>query len=210
MPTPFVGLTGGIGSGKTQAADIFTNLDVPVIDADEVARKLTAINGLALVAIKENFGPLFFHSDGSLNRVFLREQVFVNDALRIRLEQILHPLILADINNKMSAIKASYGILVVPLLFEKKEFSGLVNRFLVIDCVEQTQVQRVKQRSGLDQAAVWAIMAQQISRQERLLLADDVIVNEAGLGELKLKVLAQHRFYLNLYAQRRKGIDDLL
>lgn len=199
MSTSFVGLTGGIGAGKTQVANVFTSLNVPVIDTDEVARSLTADDGLALVEIRNTLGSDFFDSEGYLNRGFLREQVFANDVTRAKLEQVLHPLILEDAQNQMKATEAIYGILVVPLLFEKTEFAKLVDRFLVIDCDEHTQVQRVKQRSGLDESAIEAIMAKQISRNERLKLADDVIVNEAGLDELKQKVLELHQFYLNLY-----------
>ena len=200
MQTPFVGLTGGIGSGKTQVANIFATFDVPIIDTDDIARKLTADDGLGLVEIKRTFGADFFDVDGHLNRAFLRAQIFSKNALRIQLEQILHPLILADVQNQMRETQAVYGILVVPLLFEKTEFANLVGRYLVIDCDEQTQVQRVKQRSSLDESTITAIMAKQIPRSERLKLADDVIVNEAGLDELTQKVLAQHQFYLNLYA----------
>lgn len=199
MRTSFVGLTGGIGSGKTQVANVFAALNVPVIDTDEVARNLTSDDGLALVEIRNTLGSDFFDSEGHLNRGFLREQVFANDVTRAKLEQVLHPLILEDVQNQMYVTEAIYGISVVPLLFEKEEFTKLVDRFLVIDCDERTQVQRVKQRSGLDESAIEAIMAKQISRNERLKLADDVIVNEAGLDELKQKVLALHQFYLNLY-----------
>jgi dephospho-CoA kinase len=199
MQTPFVGLTGGIGSGKTQVANIFATCGVPVIDTDEAARQLTADNGLALVEIKKTFGADFFDINGHLDRAFLRAQVFASDAFRIQLEKILHPLILADVQNQMKETQAAYGILVVPLLFEKIEFASLVERYLVIDCDEQIQVQRVKQRSSLDEFTIAAIMAKQMPRPERLKLADDVIVNEAGLDELTQKVLAQHQFYLNLY-----------
>lgn len=193
--TQWIGLTGGIGSGKTAVSDLFIKLNVPVIDADEISRSLTAVDGLALPFLREQWGEALFLSDGSLNRQFLREKVFNEQDEKKKLEQILHPLILSEIKQRQQQEAAPYGIVSVPLLVELPEFLALVNQVLVVDCDERIQVARVQARNGLSEPEIKAIMKQQATRQERLQHADQVIVNESDLESLIEQVQRLHCQY---------------
>lgn len=196
---PLVGLTGGIGSGKTQASDGFAALGVPVIDADVVSRALTADAGEALPLIHAAFGDGVFLRPQALDRAALRERVFADPEAKARLEAILHPLILHKIALQHASLTASYAILSVPLLVEKKTYLPLCRRVLVIDCAPETQIRRVMARNGLPRTQVEQIMAQQASRAERLQVADDVIDNEFDLAHLEQAVAQLHQFYLTLF-----------
>ena len=172
-----VGLTGGIGSGKTEATRAFAALGVPVADADAAAHAVTAQETEGYRAVVAAFGPQSRAADGSLDRAWLRRTVFADPAARERLERILHPLILARIDAEVDAWTAPYGILAVPLLLERGNLLPRVARVLVVDCPEDEQVRRVVARSGLSADEVRAIMATQLPRAARLARADDVIDN---------------------------------
>lgn len=197
-----VGLTGGIGSGKSAAADLFAALGAGMVDTDVIARELTGPGGAAMPAIAAAFGPGVIGSDGALDRTAMRRRAFADAAARKRLEAILHPLIRAESDRRSRASPAPYVVLVVPLLVESGSYRERCDRVCVVDCSEATQVARVQARSGLTQAEVRAIMATQASREERLAAADDVIDNEGALAALAPQVEALHREYLRRAAER--------
>jgi len=182
-----VGLTGGIGSGKSVVADMFAQRGVDVTDTDRLAHALTAPDAPGHAAVLGAFGPSFRRDDGTLDRARLRELVFKDANARARLEAILHPLIRAAATDEMTRWRAPYGILVVPLLLES-EGATRVDRVLVVDCPEDVQVRRVAKRSGLADAEVRAIMAAQLPRAERLARADDVIDNGGPVSALAPQV----------------------
>lgn len=194
-----VALTGGIGSGKTTATERFAELGVPVIDADDVSRALTASAGEALPAIADAFGPEVFTDNGDLDRTALRRRVFADPHARRRLEGILHPRIRARMLAELRSLRAPYAILVIPLLFETGQ-TDLADRVLVIDLPEEEQIRRVSRRSALTAEEVRAIMASQVSRDYRLRHADDVIDNAAGPEALRAQVDWLHHRYLELAA----------
>ena len=191
-----VGLTGGIGSGKSAAAQIFAELGAEVIDTDAIARELTAPGGAAIGPIRTAFGASMITAEGALDRVAMRRLVFSDAAARGRLEGILHPMIRGEADACCMLSSAPYIILVVPLLVETGFYKGRLGRVLVIDCAEQTQVARTTARSGLPTGQVLAIMATQASRQQRLNAADDVIDNDGDLAELRRQVERLHASYL--------------
>lgn len=197
-----VGLTGGIGSGKTVVADAFAALGADVTDTDRLAHELSAPGEAGYVAILAAFGDALRHADGTLDRDRLRGLVFADAAARARLEAILHPLIRAAALRQVAAWRAPYGILVVPLLFERGGVASVVTRTLVVDCPEEEQVRRVVARSGLSPEAVRAIMATQLSRAERVARADDVIDNSGTPDALARQVAALDRRYRALAAVR--------
>ena len=190
-----VGLTGGIGSGKSTVADCFAAHGVPVIDTDVIARDLTAPGGAALEAIRSAFGETVMRADGGLDRAALRRRVFADAGERRRLEAILHPRIRRAVEQARAALTASYALIVIPLLVETGGYRDLLNRVLVVDCPEELQVARVMARSGLAHDEVTAILAAQAGRAERLAAADDVIVNTASPEALRSQVTALHRHY---------------
>jgi dephospho-CoA kinase len=196
-----VGLTGGIGSGKSAAAGVFAALGIPVIDADLVARELVAPGEPALGALVEAFGPGILAADGRLDRGTLRGRVFSDPEARTRLEAILHPLIRARMEALATAVEAPYCVLVIPLLVEAGQ-QGLVDRVLVIDVPEHVQLERAGARDGVPPSAVEAILRTQASRRERLAAADDVISNEDSVEHLGRRVRALHRRYLALAGGR--------
>lgn len=193
-----VGLSGGIGSGKSTVAALFAELGVPIIDSDAIAHALTQPGGIAIPLIRKAFGREYVTVEGALDRARMRELVFATPRAKQELEGILHPLILSRMLEAAAAVAdAPYQIFVVPLLFESAGFRGLVDRALVVDCPEETQIARAMARSGLSGEAVLAIMAGQLARAERLKRADDVIENDGSLEQLRPKVAALHRFYLD-------------
>lgn len=197
-----IGLTGGIGSGKTTVAHYFSKLGVPVIDADQIARELVSPGQSALQAIVEAFGPAVLDSAGHLDRARLRAQVFgVDDAhsgQRQLLESILHPLIRAEMQRRAQCITAPYGLLCIPLLVETGQ-QDQVARILVVDAPETLQYQRIRQRDNTaSDAEITAILRAQATRQQRLAVADDIIVNDAGMEKLHHQVTALHAFYKSL------------
>lgn len=196
---PFtVGLTGGIGSGKSAAADRFEALGAAIVDSDRIAHELTGPGGAAMEAIEAAFGTAVIGADGALDRVAMRAQVFAAPEARVRLEGILHPLIRAESLRRVAEARAPYVMLVVPLLIESGSFRERCDRIAVVDCPEAVQIARVQARSGLDEAQVRAIMAAQATREARLAAADDVIDNSADLTHLNRQVEVLHTRYLAL------------
>ena len=173
---------------------------MPLIDADAVSRTLTAHGGAALPAIRAAFGEAVFDFSGNLNRAVLRQLVFQSSEAKAKLESILHPLILAEIRAQQQQYpQAAYGIIEIPLLTEQPVFQSILQRILVIDCSEETQIRRTIERSGLTRDMINGILAAQASRQQRRSIADDIISNEAGLPELAAAVERQHLIYQQLF-----------
>ena len=195
-----VGLTGGIGSGKSEAAALFAGLGVDVLDADHVAHALSARGQPGHAALVEAFGTECLLPDGAIDRGWLRERAFADPLFRDRLERALHPLIAAAIGKAIETWRGVYGILVVPLLLERGGLLPSVRRVLVVDCPEELQIRRVVARSGLLPSAVRAIMATQLSRSERLARADDVIDNSGTPAALEPQVERLDRRYRELAA----------
>lgn len=197
--TPFiVGLTGGIGSGKSAAADRFGECGAAVVDTDVIAHALTAPGGAAIDAIRTAFGDALIGADGALDRTAMRARVFAAPDERQRLEAILHPMIREEGARQCAAAQAPYVVLVVPLLIESGSYRKRCARIAVVDCPEAVQVARVQARSGLSEAQVHAIMAVQIPRAERIAAADDVIDNGRDLPHLFAQVDALHSRYIAL------------
>ena len=193
-----VGLTGGIGCGKSTVAELFAGLGASIVDTDAIAHALTAPHGAAMPAIVAEFGPAFATPDGALDRARMRTLVFGDAGARARLEAILHPRI-RDATAAAAAIATGpYIIYAVPLLIESGTWRARVARVLAVDCSEDTQVARVMARSGLAPYQVRAIMATQVTRQQRLAAADDVIDNDDGLESLLPQVIRLHQQYLAL------------
>ena len=192
-----IGLTGGIGSGKSTAAERFRHLGVPVIDADAIARELAQPGQAGFAAIVDHFGPEILDETGHIDRRRLREIVFRDPAAKRALETILHPLVRREMQDQAARLTADYCIFMIPLLFESGQ-DALVDRVLVIDAPEHLQRQRTRQRDGVDEQQVQRIMAQQIDRQTRLSLADDVIHNSGDMDQLHAAVDALHRRYQRL------------
>ena len=196
-----VGLTGGIGSGKSTIAGMFADCGVAVIDSDEISHRLTQAAGAAIAPIRATFGDDYIDASGALDRAHMRQLAFSDPAAKRRLEAILHPLIRTQmLAHAQAADAAPYLLLVIPLLFEAPGYQELVQSTLVVDCEEATQVARARQRSGLDEQSVRAIMATQISRAERLRRADQIIQNDGDLDALRQRVKQLHQSYLNISA----------
>jgi dephospho-CoA kinase len=191
-----VGLTGGIGCGKTTVADLFAARGASVIDTDQIAHSLTAPGGAAMPALVAEFGPAFATPAGALDRALMRDLVFADPGARTRLENILHPRIREATAAAAAVATGPYVIYVVPLLIESGTWRDRVTRVLAIDCPETLQVARVMARSGLPEAQVRAIMAAQVTREQRLAAADDVVVNDDGLDALAPQIARLHAFYL--------------
>jgi dephospho-CoA kinase len=193
-----VGLTGGIGSGKTSAAKFFAAEGVAIIDADTIAHELTGAQGAAIPNIKKYFGSNFITEDGKLDRKKMQSRIFSDINSRKKLEGILHPLIQTEVMHRIETVSSPYIIIVVPLLLETGDYCETVIRILVVDSNEEQQISRAISRGGLNKEEVRAIMATQKSRQERLNQADDVIVNDTDISSLQEKVKLQHNIYLSL------------
>ena len=189
-----VGLTGGIGSGKTTISDAFARLGVPVIDTDILARELVARGQPALSAIIERFGPEYLDKSGNLNRIQLRKRIFTDPIARQHLEAILHPRIRSELRQRLVILEATYCIVVVPLLLETG-MTDTVHRVLVVDVPETLQLSRVMSRDNIDETQAKRILAAQINRNERLARADDIINNNGNLTDLYHQVTALHHQY---------------
>lgn len=202
---PFcIGLTGGIGSGKSSAARLFAELGAGVVDTDEISHELTRAGGAAIAAIRQAFGTEFITPEGALDRSRMRERVFHDAAARAQLESILHPLIGTEARRRIATPSAPYVLIVVPLLLETGAYRDLVKRVLVVDCSEAQQIARTMQRSGLAESQVRAIMAAQIPRAQRLAQADDVISNDTDAAALRAQVRQLDRRYRDLATARRR------
>ncbi len=194
-----VGLTGGVGCGKSTVAGLFAALGVRVIDTDQISHEVTRPGGSALPALRAAFGPEMIGPDGALDRARMRKRAFADPESRRRLESVLHPLILAEVRRRLKAGGESpYTLLVVPLLVETGAYRHLVDRVLVVDCDEVQQLQRTAGRPGLGVADARAIMAAQAPRAARLACADDVLDNRGDLPALQRQVESLHRRYLAL------------
>lgn len=196
-----VGLTGGIGSGKSTVANLFGAAGAGIVDADVVAHALTAPNGAAIPNIASCFGAHFITADGAMDRAVMRDHVFSHPAARKQLEGILHPLIREQCKVQAEAALATghpYVMLVVPLLIESTHWRSAIQRVLVVDCAVGSQISRVMARSGLSQTQVQAIINAQASRQQRLGAADDVIINESDSDALPNVVKHLHALYRSL------------
>ena len=192
-----IGLTGGIGCGKSTVAGLFAEHGAAIIDTDLIAHRLTQAGGAAIPAIRKAFGKDYLTADDALDRAKMRGLVFSDIAAKQRLESILHPLILEQAKAQLQRMRNEpYIIIVVPLLPDSPSFRQLVQRVLVVDCEPSTQIARVIARSGMTAAEVLAIIAQQAPRTEQLQLADDVIHNDAGLPRLAEQVTILHGRYL--------------
>lgn len=192
-----VGLTGGIGSGKSVAANYLSQLGVPTIDADDVARTLCESKQPAFLKIRERFGDNILNSQGELDRKKLRKIIFENVTEKLWLENFLHPLIIKYILDWAKKTHSPYNIVVAPLLLETS-MKDYVDRILVIDCSKKKQIERASKRDFLNKKEIELILKQQLSRKERLSMADDVIVNNDSLEELEKSILVLHDFYRSL------------
>lgn len=200
-----VGLTGGIGSGKSAVAELLAGHGAAIIDTDQIAHALTAPGGAAMSQIAASFGDNFLTSEGALDRAAMRARVFSDPAAKRQLEAILHPLIGQQTLIEAERAPGSYLVFVVPLLVESGRWKDRVDRVLVVDCSEALQRERVMRRSQLPAEQVRAIMASQASREQRLAVADDVIVNDQPLDVLGQAVAALHQRYLAMASARDAG-----
>ena len=189
-----IGLTGGIGSGKSTAAEIFAELGVPVIDTDIIAHELTRPGQPAVEEIAARLGRYVLSVNGDLDRDRLRRLVFQDPQKRLQLEQILHPRILDEVDRRIHQLNAPYCIVVIPLLFEKN-LQARVDRTLVIDCPESLQRERVLQRPEMDPTQVDAILRSQLTREARRERADDIVTNTTDLDTLRQQILGLHAQY---------------
>jgi dephospho-CoA kinase len=192
-----IGLTGGIGSGKSTVAKLFADLGAPIIDADELARQVTVPGTQTLQTIAQHFGQSILKKDRTLDRAKLADIVFHNKSERLWLEQLLHPLIQKEMLRQIIKLNAPYCILVIPLLAETKNVHFL-DRIVVVDAAEELQIQRVQARNQLSLPQIKAILQSQTSREERLKMADDIIKNESSLEALTKAVRDLHEKYLKL------------
>ena len=199
MSAPFsIGLTGGIGSGKTTVANMFAERGASIVDTDVIAHSLTAPGGPAMPAIIAQFGPEFADASGALDRARMRQLVFADAGAKARLEAILHPRIRDGALAAGAAATGSYVIYAVPLLVESGTWRSRVARVLVIDCREEVQIARVMARNNLPESQVLAIMAAQASRAQRLAAADDIIENNDGIAALAPQIDRLHALYMKI------------
>jgi len=193
---PLIGLTGGIGSGKTAVSDLLAKLGAGIVDTDLIAHQITAPHGAAIALIEKQFGPDFIAADGALNRDKMRALVFAKPEARKSLEAITHPLIRQETIRealRLSKKGVPYLVFVVPLLIESGSCIELIDRLVLVDCPAETQIQRVMQRSNLSREEVERILAAQASREERLKHADEVIKNQGSLKDLEVAVQSLHQ-----------------
>ena len=201
-----IGLTGGIGSGKSEATKVFANLGVPVVDVDIISHELTAIGQATLNEIALTLGKAILNDDGSLNRAALRQKIFSDSEARKKLEDILHPAIYNKAIEKLKEnTSAPYQILAIPLLFESDRYLKIINRSLVIDSLPEMQIERASKRDGLFTPEIQKIIDVQIPRRERNSRADDIILNDGTIAELIEKVRQVHEKYMNTCALHKSN-----
>lgn len=200
-----VGLTGGIGSGKSTVADLFVEQGAILVDTDAIAHELTAAGGAAMQGLIAEFGLSVVTAGGAMDRAAMRRLVFADPSARVRLEGILHPLIRQLSAERCRAAVSPYVVLAVPLLVESGTYRERCDRIVVVDCPESLQIERVMARNGMSVDEVKAIMAAQATRQQRLAVANDVVVNDADQAKLHAQVGALHRMYLMLSAEKVKA-----
>ena len=200
-----VGLTGGIGSGKSTVADLFVEQGAALVDTDAIAHELTGPAGAAMPLLVEAFGAQVMRADGAMDRAAMRRLAFADPAAKARLEGILHPLIRQLSAERCRAATAPYVILAVPLLVESGTYRERCDRIVVVDCPESLQIERVMARNGMARDEVLAIMAAQATRSQRLAVANDVVVNDAGRTKIYAQVAELHLKYLVLSAEKVKA-----
>jgi dephospho-CoA kinase len=203
-----VGLTGGIGSGKSAVADLFVQRGAALVDTDAIAHQLTGPHGDAIAPLRDAFGDVFITSDGALDRARMRAHVFAEPAARLRLEALLHPMIRTRAHEDVAASAAPYVVLAVPLLIESGDWSTRCDRVLVVDCPVELQRERVRMRSALPADEIDRIIAAQASREVRLAVADDVVDNSGDRAALVPQVDVLHARYMTL-AEREKPASAL-
>ena len=192
-----IGLTGGIGCGKSTVSALFAELGIPVIDADQIAKDSVKPGQPALASIQKEFGGQVINVDGSLNRAMLGDIIFSDAVAKQRLEAIIHPRVYQAMRTRLAELNASYAVVSVPLLFETG-MEALVDRVLVIDCPVEIQIERVKKRDSLTDARIKSIIASQISREARMARADDLLDNSGVFDSLAEQVKTLHNLYLSL------------
>jgi dephospho-CoA kinase len=192
-----IGLTGGIGSGKTTVAKLFANRGITIIDTDQLARDVTDFGQAALAKIAEKFGPEILFANGTLNRVALRKIVFADEAKRRWLEELLHPLIRTEIKKQVNQAQSPYCIVVIPLLFET-EPNPLIQRILVVDTPEKNQIERTQNRDGMPLEEIEAILLTQVNRAHRLKKAHDIIENHGSIADLERQVNRLDELYRHM------------
>ncbi|QDC45735.1 dephospho-CoA kinase [Candidatus Methylopumilus universalis] len=196
-----IGMTGGIGSGKSEALKIFKSLSIKVIDLDNISKEITERSHQAIQEIKLVFGDAIFDKDNQLDRKKLKEIIFSDKNKKINLEKILHPKIYEEVKKRLNALShESYVVIDIPLLFETNQYTSLISRSLVIDCKENDQIERVKKRDGIDISVIQSIIDQQINRSSRIEKADDVVINDGSIENLEESIKLLHKKYLNLVA----------
>ena len=193
-----IGLTGGIGSGKSTIAKYFAKFGVPIIDADVIAREVTAAGTVAAKKISKYFGSEFITKNGTLDRKKLREAIFKDKKKRLWIEKLLHPLIYKQMQQKVETSRAPYCVLVVPLLLESRNKTKFFDRILVVDCPKNVQLKRVLKRDQTAKSVAKAIICTQIDRKARIKQADDVIKNNCSIVSLKKRIIKLHSQYLKL------------
>ena len=205
MSAFIVGLTGGIGSGKSTVADLFVEQGAALVDTDAIAHELTGPGGAAMPALIAAFGAQVVGLDGAMDRAAMRRLVFADPSAKACLEGILHPLIGQLAAERCRAAATPYVILAVPLLVESGTYRERCDRIVVVDCPENLQVERVMARSGIGRDEVLAIMAAQASRAERLAVADDIVLNDGERAKIAPQVCVIHQKYLRLSAEKVKA-----
>jgi len=191
-----IGLTGGIGSGKSAAATILKRLGLKIIDLDQITHDLMKPSELGYIEIKKKFGEKYIDTKGAIDRKLLREEIFSSLDLKKRIESILHPIIYEECDKQLNKLKhEKYIVLVIPLLFETKNYVSLIDESLLIDCDLETQIERVIKRDGVSKALANRIIKNQMNRQEKQLLADKVILNDGNINHLKTQL---DSYYKNL------------
>jgi len=202
-----IGLTGGIGCGKTTVSKIFDQLHIPIIDADEIAHQLVAVGQPALLEIEQAYGSGMLSSDGSLNRKKLRELIFSEPSQKQKLENLLHPLVYLSIKTEVERLNTPYCIICIPLLFET-QMSHLVDRILVVDCSVQTQIKRLKKRDNMTLESIQSIINSQVSQAFRKAHTNDLIDNSETNDRLAEQIKKLHNFYLSLSTCQDKRVCE--
>ena len=180
-----IGLTGGIGSGKSAAAKILKELGLKVIDLDQITHELMMPSELGYIEIKKEFGEKYIDTKGALDRKLLRQEIFSSFDLKKRIESILHPIIFEECNKQLNLLKhENYIVLVIPLLFETKNYISLIDESLLIDCDLETQIERVIKRDSISKTLANRIIKNQMNREKKQLLADKVILNDGNINHL--------------------------
>ena len=198
--THWIALTGGIGSGKSTVAELFFNRHhIPTIDSDIIARQLTTVNGEAISLIRHEFGDNLIDLSGSLNRYVMRDLITQDQTAKTRLEQLLHPMIFAAIKQQQATVEAPYAFVAIPLLVEQPQFMGLSERVLLVDCEENLQIERIKQRNQWTLEQAQAALRLQATREQRQAIADDIILNSGSLNDLIQQVDNLHHDYCRIF-----------